>query len=226
MKSYNRNKTLPEKLIRKQILNPSEILVSTSWSHFLYIYNSIKSNIKPVGWELETKTFHDPTLKSIKVPLKEHIYKPLPQKFKKSSIHDLTAYKIFKKYILKNHYRFMHLGFGHTDTYAHYNNFTQYMNHFVLAEECILDLIKTTKMIDFYSQNTYFIITTDHGRGCGDVWTEHKHKIDGSERAWAIIIGPHIKQNQCCHEEFCFVTINNLMERLIVDPKSLSNSIQ
>ena len=118
----------------------------------------------------------------------------------------------------------MHLGFGHTDTYAHYNNYTQYMNHLLLAEECILDLIQTTKTIDFYSQNTYFIITTDHGRGCDEVWTEHKHKIEGSERAWAIIIGPHIKQGVSCDEEFPLITINNLMDRLLVNPKSLSKT--
>jgi len=41
-----------------------------------------------------------------------------------------------------------------------------------------------------YRDRTTFIITTDHGRGGGDKWTDHGKDVDGAEQVWIGMVGP------------------------------------
>ena len=142
-------------------------------------------------------------------------FKPLPKN--EVTLHDLKVYKIFKKKIINGgKYKFLHLGLGLTDKYGHKGNFNEYINHIKLDKDCIIDLISTLKKYKFY-QNTYIIITTDHGRGLGKEWTDHKKSVKGSEKSWCLIIGPNISKNKVINKNISLSYIYSTMEKIILN---------
>jgi hypothetical protein len=50
----------------------------------------------------------------------------------------------------------------------------------------------------FYKDNTYFIITTDHGRGLMEGWSGH----GTSQASWLAILGPSIEKTGLVEGEF------------------------
>ena len=48
----------------------------------------------------------------------------------------------------------------------------------------------------FYKDQTTIIITTDHGRGNGNEWTDHNDKVAGSDEGFILMIGKGIKPNK------------------------------
>ena len=65
------------------------------------------------------------------------------------------------------------------------------------TDALIEDLWNYVQNDSFYKDNTYFIITTDHGRGEGaeeaSKWTSHGTDVAGAEQTWLAILGPDVK---------------------------------
>lgn len=41
----------------------------------------------------------------------------------------------------------------------------------------------------FYKDQTTIIVTTDHGRGNGNEWTDHNDEVKGSDEGFILLIG-------------------------------------
>ena len=65
------------------------------------------------------------------------------------------------------------------------------------TDALIEDLWSYVQNDSFYKDSTFFIITTDHGRGSGteegSKWTGHGKDVAGADQTWIAILGPDVK---------------------------------
>jgi arylsulfatase A-like enzyme len=45
-----------------------------------------------------------------------------------------------------------------------------------------------------YKDNTYLLVTTDHGRGFKEAWTDHGADVNGASSIWFALMGPNLQR--------------------------------
>ena len=183
----NPNKTFIELLINKKKISKDKVVICTSWSNFINIFNYKRSKLKPYNWVNEKK--FKILSKKNKIIYPHYKYKYINKKtlIKQDLHHDPHVYEFFRKEILIKKPNLMFLGLGMTDRFAHQNDYIEYWNHLILFDDILTNLIETLKSLKIYN-DTKIIITTDHGRGNNyNTWTSHNKQIINSKHTWAIM---------------------------------------
>jgi arylsulfatase A-like enzyme len=81
----------------------------------------------------------------------------------------------------------MYLSLGEADDFAHAGNRPAYLKMLSYYDKILDGLFSTLKEMSIYDE-TLIIISTDHGRGSGDEWTEHGDQYLGSKQTWAFVL--------------------------------------
>lgn len=107
--------------------------------------------------------------------------------------------------------RVMAISYGDTDDFAHDGRYDEYLRAIQRSDTFVRELWEYLQSEPYYKNQTYVLITTDHGRGAlPEDWRHHASKtaiqgymgslegfpegIVGSNRVWIGAIGPEIKQ--------------------------------
>ena len=90
--------------------------------------------------------------------------------------------------------RVLFVGYGETDEWAHSRKYDLVLQSAHNVDSFIAELWSVMQAMPEYRGRTTFIVTTDHGRGDGDKWTDHGEDVDGAERIWMAMIGAGIPQ--------------------------------
>ncbi|MEO7445682.1 MAG: hypothetical protein ABIT96_13445, partial [Ferruginibacter sp.] len=106
--------------------------------------------------------------------------------------YDALTYAIAKEYMKMKKPRVLYISLGEADEWAHASRYDLYLDAARKADEMIQDLWQTLQLDPFYKNNTYLLITTDHGRGLEAEWTSHKGIIAHSNETWFAVYGPGI----------------------------------
>lgn len=88
--------------------------------------------------------------------------------------------------------RFMWLSLGDADEAAHALDLHWYYRVLAFYDDA-LDQIFTTLKKSGLDKSTLVIITTDHGRANGKLWTEHGKKYPESKQTWAFVMNGTLK---------------------------------
>ncbi len=94
------------------------------------------------------------------------------------------------KYLKEQHPRFLHLSFLDSDRYGHQANYTRYAQVLATYDRLLGKLVDLLDASGEYGQKTALIITTDHGRGQWDQWSEHGPHVPASARVWSFVMLP------------------------------------
>jgi hypothetical protein len=86
--------------------------------------------------------------------------------------------------------RVLFVGYGETDEWAHSRRYDLTLRSARSVDGFIAELWHAMQAMPEYRGRTTFIITTDHGRGEGNKWTDHGEDVDGAERIWIAGFGP------------------------------------
>jgi len=109
---------------------------------------------------------------------------------------DVFTHQYAKEYLKKKHPKVVYISYGETDDFAHDGHFDFYMKSLHTTDGLIADLWNYVQSDSFYKDNTYVVITTDHGRGDGieegSKWTSHGSDVVGAEHTWLAILGPDV----------------------------------
>lgn len=95
-----------------------------------------------------------------------------------------------KEYIRLRRPRVLFVGYGETDEWAHARRYDLTLRAARQVDAFVRDLWAFMQGIRQYRGRTTFIITTDHGRGSGDDWTDHGQEVAGAEDIWIAVLGP------------------------------------
>ncbi len=88
--------------------------------------------------------------------------------------------------------RFLAVGFGDTDEYAHFNNYRGYLASLRRVDRFIGALFRTLDALGEYGQETTVILTADHGRASN--FTGHGGSSPESSRVWLLAAGGAIAE--------------------------------
>ncbi|NLP57090.1 phosphoglyceromutase [Lutibacter sp. B1] len=190
-KIYNKNITVLEK-INQNPQYKNKVAAFGSWDVFPFIINDKRSGI-PVNAGYMKATGDDLTEREIFL---NEIQWQAPIIWESVRL-DVFTHQYAKEYIKKKQPKVVYIAYGETDDFAHGGLFDYYIKSLYTADSMIEDLWNYVQNNPFYKNNTYFIITTDHGRGVGDdpesMWTSHGSKVKDADQTWLAVMGPTIK---------------------------------
>jgi hypothetical protein len=183
-KNYNENMTILE-FVNKQAQYQGKVAAFGSWDVFPYIINDKRSGV-PVNAGFESATGDD--LNSRELFLNQ-LQKDIPSPWGSVRLDAFTHHFAFE-YLKKHKPRLLYIAYGETDDFAHDKDYQQYLLSANRTDRFIRALWEWLQSKKQYSERTTLIITTDHGRGDGDEWTDHGEDTSGSDATWVAVIGP------------------------------------
>ena len=189
-KIYNKNVTLLEKVNNSEAFK-GKVAAFGSWDLFPYIINDKRSGIPVNSGYMDAKDDLNE-----KEQFLNEIQRQAPIIWEGVRL-DVFTHHFAKEYVKKNHPKLVFISYGETDDFAHAGFFDFYTKSIHNTDALIADLWNYVQNDPFYKNNTYFVITTDHGRGVGSEkeskWTDHGSNVSGADQTWMAILGPSIK---------------------------------
>ncbi len=189
-KIYNQNKTILE-LVNSTDGYKGKVAAFASWDVFPFIINDKRSGV-PVNSGYMNATGN----LSEREEFLNEIQRQAPVIWESVRL-DVFTHHYAKEFIKKNHPELVYISYGETDDFAHAGLFDMYIKSLNNTDALISDLWQYVQNDKFYKDNTYFIITTDHGRGKGteetSKWTGHGEDVEGANQTWMAILGPNVR---------------------------------
>lgn len=87
----------------------------------------------------------------------------------------------------------MFISFGETDEWAHHGDYNHYLDAAHQVDAYIKVIWDWAQSTPGYKDNTYILVTTDHGRGFNNEWTSHGANVKGASSIWFALLGPDVK---------------------------------
>tara|TARA_R110001592_G_scaffold201527_5_gene450646 strand:+ start:2244 stop:3359 length:1116 start_codon:yes stop_codon:yes gene_type:complete len=189
-KLYNKNVTILEKANNSKACK-GKVAAFCSWDVFPYIINDKRSGVPVNAGYMDAKG----NLNQTEAFLNE-IQRQAPIIWEGVRL-DVFTHHFAKEYVKKNHPKLVYISYGETDDFAHGGFFDFYTKSMHNTDALIEDLWNYVQNDPFYKNNTYFIITTDHGRGIGtqevSKWTDHGSDVKGADQTWIAVLGPQVQ---------------------------------
>lgn len=186
----NPNQTIME-IANKDSRYKGRVLCFGSWDCFPYIINEQRS-----GLEVNAGYRHSLSKNPTKEELLINEMQDQTPAIWSSVRFDVFTYHYALEAMKSRKPKFVYIGFGETDDFAHEGRYDQYVMSANRADEFIGKLWDYCQSDPFYKGKTTFIITCDHGRGDGasrpDDWKDHGEEIKNSEQTWLIAFGKNV----------------------------------
>lgn len=157
------------------------ISVYASWALFPFILNQPRSQLwVTMGQGADWSALWEQARMSISHPWQESIY-------------DAFVIRAALRHLRERAPRVLYLALGDADEWAHGNRYDRYLQSLHRTDGWLRELWEAIEGHPEYRGRTTLLVTTDHGRGDSDAsWTGHGWDIDGSELAFAAILGPGV----------------------------------
>jgi phosphoglycerol transferase MdoB-like AlkP superfamily enzyme len=116
------------------------------------------------------------------------------QPWRETECLDVFTYYQAMHYLNTKKPKAMFISFGETDEWAHDGAYNHYLDAAHKVDTWIKEIWNWAQATPGYKDNTYILITTDHGRGFVDKWTSHGAKVPGASSIWFALLGPDVKK--------------------------------
>lgn len=100
------------------------------------------------------------------------------------SPHDLPVVELALELLRSSKPRFIFIGLDESDGAAHSGNYKCYVDALGRFDTYIKRIAEAAESLRKGGRKVTLIITTDHGRGEGEEWVEHRWNIAGTARCW------------------------------------------
>ena len=156
-----------------------------SWDVFPFILSDGGRGV-PVNAGFDTAT--GPSLSEREKWL-NHIARQTPSPWSTVRL-DVFTHNYALEYLKRARPRVLYVAYGETDDFAHNRKYDFYLSAAERADMFIRELWEWAQSDPQYRNNTSIVITTDHGRGFADKWTDHGADVNGADGIWLAAIGP------------------------------------
>jgi hypothetical protein len=169
----------------------NKVIAFGAWDAYNRILNEAASGFPVINaFENLSSIVKDPQTKMLEDML-QNSYKP----FKEVECLDVFTHQQAKYYLTTQRPKVMYISYGETDEWAHEGNYSAYLDAAHQVDRWVADLWQWVQSTPGYKDNTYLLITTDHGRGFGDAWTDHGADVKGASSIWFGLMGPENNSN-------------------------------
>ncbi len=177
--------------LQKQKPYQNKVIAFGAWDAYNRILNEAASGFPVInGFESLSSILSDPQTKMLEQMLKDS-YKP----FKEAECLDVFTNTQAKYYLETKRPKVMYISYGETDEWAHEGNYSAYLDAANQVDAWVGQLWNWIQSTPGYKNNTYLLITTDHGRGFGHEWTDHGADVKGASSIWFGLMGPENESN-------------------------------
>ncbi len=177
--------------LQKQKAYQNKVIAFGAWDAYNRILNEAASGFPVInGFESLSSILPDPQTKMLAQMLKDS-YKP----FKEAECLDVFTHQQAKYYLETKRPKVMYISYGETDEWAHEGNYSAYLDASHQVDAWVNELWQWVQNTPGYKDNTYLLITTDHGRGFGKAWTDHGADVKGASSIWFGLMGPEKNSN-------------------------------
>ena len=183
-KIYNKNITVLEKLNNNKFYK-NKVAAFCSWDVFPYIINDKRSKVPVNAGYMPSNSLN---LSVIEKFINSNQRKA-PVIWESVRL-DVFTHNLALEYVKKEKPKVLYLAYGETDDFAHMGDYDQYIKALHNNDKMISELWSFIQSHKFYKDNTFLIITTDHGRGIEEKWSGHGN----SKSTWAAILGPNLNE--------------------------------
>ena len=156
-----------------------------SWDVFPYIINEERAGI-PVNAGFETGSGESRSERELFL---DEMQPQVPSPWETVRLDVFTHHYAFE-YLKRARPRLLYVAYGETDDFAHDGEYAAYLRSARTTDSMIRDLWTWVQSTDGYRDNTWLVITTDHGRSTGDRWVGHGTDWEGSGYVWLAVLGP------------------------------------
>lgn len=185
----NPNVTILEKLNNSEGYR-GKVAAFGSWDVFPYIINEERSGV-PVNAGFESADGENLT------EIEEFLNRAQPHTPSPwGTVRlDIFTHNYALEYMKRMQPDIVYIAYGETDDFAHGGNYQAYLNSAHSTDQFLKELWEYTQSDPYYSGQTTFILTTDHGRGTQplNTWRSHGTDIDGADQVWLMAYGAGIE---------------------------------
>ena len=184
----NPNITILEKLNKLEKYK-GKVAAFGSWDVFPFIINEERSGV-PVNAGFEVAKGKNLTeIEEFLNNVQSHT--PSPWDYLRW---DMFTHNFALEYMKRMQPDVVYIAYGETDDFAHGGNYQAYLNSAHSTDHFLKELWDYTQSDPYYSGNTTFILTTDHGRGTQplDTWRGHGEDVPGADEVWLMAYGAGI----------------------------------
>lgn len=160
------------------------VAVFGSWDVFPAIFNTERSGV-PV-------TALGPPFPSPDSPVRQAINEytlDLPRFWRGSAL-DAPAMQAALETLRSGQVRVLVVLLGETDEWAHERRYDLYLDAAQRADRFLRGVWEAAQAMPAYRGRTTLLVSTDHGRGAADDWTDHGRNVPAAERIWLAVMGP------------------------------------
>jgi hypothetical protein len=181
--------TLQETILKELNLQPIQVASIASWApiELAVQHEENKTFVNTGNYELNDGS-NDAELSSInQLQTADH---PSGSSVR----HDQYTFMQAMRYLKKNKPRFLYMSLNDADELAHAGDYPGYIKVLTQYDEWISEIFDALADMSDYGQATTVMITTDHGRGNGNKWTDHGTNVPESKYIWLYAGGSHFKR--------------------------------
>ncbi|MBL0110957.1 MAG: alkaline phosphatase family protein [Saprospiraceae bacterium] len=187
-KILNRNVSILEDL-NTMYNYRGRVAAFSSWEVFPYILNEPRSGILVnAGWEACPQGIVSKKMEKL------NYANQLAPAWKGETRFDDLTWQMALEYTRNNHPKALFISLDDTDHYGHKGDYGSYITAIHEFDQYLQDIWTLMQTDPFYKDNTYLIVTTDHGRGSTlGTWAKHGFLPSRSGETWFLEVGPEIK---------------------------------
>ena len=156
-----------------------------TWNAFRRIINTERSGV-PVydGWDRGVPAGNDAVNTAMRNVYRDHT------KLWPDVAFDAPMQQVLRSAMQRAMPRVLFVGYGETDEYAHSGRYDMYLRSAQQVDRYLAELWTMVQRDPRTRDKTTLLVSTDHGRGWGDEWTDHGEKVEGAQYIWSAVIGP------------------------------------
>ncbi len=158
-----------------------------AWYAFRHILHKPTAKY-PITAAFDTYTNPASSQAALLNKLNNEAYKP----FDTDECLDVITHNMALDYLKTKQPKVLYIAYGETDEWAHEGKYKAYLHAAAQVDKYIQEIWNYVQSNVKYKGNTILLITTDHGRGIGNEWTNHNSKTQHSNETWFAIMGPGI----------------------------------
>jgi hypothetical protein len=180
----NPNVTVFEWLNRDRAFT-GQVAAYATWNAFRRIINTERSGV-PVydGWDRGVPSGTDATTTALRNIYRDHT------RLWPDVAFDAPFQQVLRHAIQREMPRVLFVGYGETDEYAHSGRYDMYLRSAQQVDRYLAELWAMVQHDPRTRDKTTLLVSTDHGRGWGDEWTDHGEDVEGAQYIWSAVIGP------------------------------------
>lgn len=209
--SPNPNDNLLQKLNETKLFR-NRVAIFGAWAAFYTIFDINRTKL-PISNAFKYAIPNPNEKENYIQKMTNESFKP----FGENECLDVFTHYQAMEYLKSRKPKALFIGYGETDEWAHAGKYLHYLNAANQADKWIAEIWNFVQSDSQYKNKTILLITTDHGRGIGKLWTDHNAMTPFSEQTWFGIIAPSVstrgeikEKATVVHKQFA-ITISNLL---------------